>query len=46
MSKINGAGRRTVFWIVADGKLWDFEKLQEDLFNGNIESYTNHYEGQ
>jgi hypothetical protein len=46
MSKINGAGRRTVFWIVADGKLWEFGKLQEDLFNGSIESYTNFYECQ
>jgi hypothetical protein len=46
MGKIHGAGRRRVFRIVAGVKLWESGKLQEDLFNGKIESYTNLYEGQ
>ena len=38
--RINGDGRRTVFGVVTDGKLWEFGKLQESLFTKNIESFT------
>lgn len=38
--KINGDARQAVFGIVTDGKLWEFGRLQEDLFTKNIESFT------
>jgi hypothetical protein len=38
--KINDNETIAVYGIVTDGKLWEFGKLQADLFTKNIESFT------
>jgi len=38
--RINGDASFAVYGIVTDGKLWEFGKLQENLFTKNIEGFT------
>lgn len=41
--KLNRNMRLVVYGIVTDGKLWEFGKLQGNVFTKNIESYTVDY---
>lgn len=39
VQKINDNPQKTVFGIVSNGKLWEFGKLEKEIFTKNIKSY-------